>query len=254
MKRLLLISLTACLTVSCIAQSAQAQAYCALRDPVRQIGELYPGLSYLSNVGVVTTETRKAVGARLPFTLHFNELGSHTLYTVTKDDTTVGYVHVRPEITRWGIIEITWSLDADLRIKDFAFQRCRNRRRTVLESEDFKKQLRGKSFDELLQLLDNNGKDISANGLKVNSVDHEFAAAIVRCALKTIAVTKIVWEDEVRTAMVLPASGDLRQVADVYTVRVRQALERTFIADNADIERKTVKVFRIIDDSKKKDS
>lgn len=254
MRRILIIKLLALLACSCLSQTAQAQAYCALRDPVRQIGDLFPEHSYVSHVGVVTTEVRKEVGLRLPFTLHFNELGSHTLYAVAKDNARVGYVHVRPEITRWGIMEITWSLDADLRVRDFAFQRCRNRRRTILENEDFKQQLRGKSFDELLNLLNDNGSNLKANGLKVDSQDSEFAVAIVRCALKTIAVTSIVWEDEVKTAMVLPAKGELEQVAEVYTPAVQQALDRMFIADNADIDRKTVKVFRIVDSSKKKDS
>ena len=161
---------------------------------------------------------------------------------------------MRPEITRWGIMEITWSLDADLRVRDFAFQRCRNRRRAILESDDFKQQLRGKSFDELLKLLNGNGSNLRANGLNVDSQDTEFAAAIVRCALKTIAVTGIVWDDEVKTAMVLPANGELEQVADVYIPAVEQALERMFIADNEDIDRKSVKVFRVVDSSKKKDS
>ena len=254
MKRILVVKLMTLLTVSGISQSVQAQAYCALRDPVRQIGELFPGHAYVSHVGVVTTEVRKEVGARLPFTLHFNELGSHTLYTVAKDNTKVGYVHVRPEITRWGIMEITWSLDADLRVRDFAFQRCRNRRRAILESDDFKQQLRGKSFDELLKLLNGNGSNLRANGLNIDSQDTEFAAAIVRCALKTIAVTGIVWDDEVKTGMVLPANGELEQVADVYIPAVEQALERMFIADNEDIDRKSVKVFRVVDSSKKKDS
>ena len=254
MKRILVVKLMTLLTVSGISQSVQAQAYCALRDPVRQIGELFPGHAYVSHVGVVTTEVRKEVGARLPFTLHFNELGSHTLYTVAKDNTKVGYVHVRPEITRWGIMEITWSLDADLRVRDFAFQRCRNRRRAILESDDFKQQLRGKSFDELLKLLNGNGSNLRANGLNIDSQDTEFAAAIVRCALKTIAVTGVVWDDEVKTGMVLPANGELGQVADVYIPAVEQALERMFIADNEDIDRKSVKVFRVVDSSKKKDS
>ena len=254
MKRILVIKLVTLIAVSCISQSVQAQAYCVLRDPVRQIGELFPEHSYVSHVGVVTTEARKEVGSRLPFTLHFNELGSHTLYAVAKNKTKVGYVHVRPEITRWGIMEITWSLDADLRIRDFAFQRCRNRRRAILESDEFKQQLRGKSFDELLKLLNDSGSNLVANGLNVDSQDSEFAAAIVRCALKTIAVTSIVWDEEVKTAMVLPAKGELEQVANVYTPAVQQALERMFIADNADIDRKSVKVFRVVDSSKKKDS
>ena len=86
MKRLILIKLSALLIAGSIAEAIQAQAYCALRDPVRQIGELYPGHSYVSHVGVVTTAARKEVSNRLPFTLHFNELGSHTLYAVGKGD------------------------------------------------------------------------------------------------------------------------------------------------------------------------
>ncbi len=254
MKRILLIKLTALLIAGSIAESVQAQAYCALRDPVRQIGELYPGHSYVSHVGVVTTDSRKEVSNRLPFTLHFNELGSHTLYAVSKEGTKVGYVHVRPEITRWGIMEITWSLDADLRVQDFAFQRCRNRRRAILEDEDFKKQLRGKSFEELLSLINQDGTSLTGDGIKVNSLDGEFAASVIRCALKTIVVTDIVWEKQVQAARVVPKNTKLQAVTKVYTPSVQTALERMFIGDNKDIDRESVKAFRVVDGSKKKDS
>lgn len=252
MKHLLLIKLSALLLAGAIAESVQAQAYCALRDPVRQIGELYPGHSYVSHVGVVTTDARKEVSNRLPFTLHFNELGSHTVYTVSKGGTKAGYVHVRPEITRWGIMEITWSLDADLSVQDFAFQRCRNRRRAILENEEFKKQLRGKSFDELLGLINQDGISLTDNGIEVNSLDEEFAASIIRCALKTIVVTEIVWEKQVQAARVTPPDSKLQVVTEVYTPNVQTALERMSLGDNKDIDRENVKAFRVVDGSKQK--
>lgn len=252
MKHLILIKLSALLIAGSIAEAIQAQAYCALRDPVRQIGELYPGHSYVSHVGVVTTAARKEVSNRLPFTLHFNELGSHTLYAVGKGETKVGYVHVRPEITRWGIMEITWSLDADLRVQDFAFQRCRNRRRAILENEDFKKQIRGKSFDELLSLINQDGTSLTDDGIAVNSLDEEFAASVIRCALKTIVLTDIVWEKQVKAARILPQDSKLQAVTKVYTPSLQTALERMFIGDNYDIDRENVKAFRIVDGSKKK--
>jgi len=250
MKRIMLFQLATLLTVFSIANSANAQAYCALRDPVRQIGELYSGYSYTSNVGIVTTDSRKEVGNRLPFNLHFNELGAHTLYTVTKAGEKVGYVHVRPEITRWGLMEITWSLDPYLRLKDFTFQRCRNRRRANLEAEDFKKQLRGKSFDELLELISLDGKVLSDGGVNVDSLDDEFAAAVIRCALKTIAVTSIVWEAEVKTVATFPADSELEPVEEVYTADVKEALQSMSIADNKDIDRANVKVYCMHNDLK----
>ncbi|MBT6724013.1 MAG: hypothetical protein HOB20_12365 [Planctomycetaceae bacterium] len=250
MKRFLMIVIVMA-SLSSITQSVRAQAYCALRDPVRQIGTMYPNHNYASHVGVVTTDVRKKVSASLPFTLHFNELGSHTLYDVFDGDVRRGYIHVRPEITRWGIMEMTWSLDTDLRVRDFAFQRCRNRRRTVLESDDFKKQLQGKSFEQLLALLNHDGTTLKEDSLQINALDAEFATAVIRCALKTIAVTQIVWEDKIKTSMLVPASSMLREVSTVYTPSVNQALETMSIANNADIERKTIRVFRVIDNSNK---
>ncbi len=176
-------------------ESATAQAYCALRDPVRQISELFPSSQYKSHVGVVSPSARTQVADRLPFTIHFNELGQHTLYAVERQGQTVGFIHVRPEITRWGLMEITWALDAERKVIDFAFQRCRNRRRALLESSAFKSQLQGKNFAEVRQLLNKDGSDLSSSSVKVEAQDREFATAVIRCALKTLALTDIVWPE-----------------------------------------------------------
>ena len=115
------------------ARPAAAQ-YCALRDPVRAINELYPGSTFSSSVRTINEQIRKRVSARLPqLKLHFDELGQHTLYKVFKEGVPVGFVHVRSERTRYGLTEIAWALDLSLRIQDFRFQRCRSVHRSDVE-------------------------------------------------------------------------------------------------------------------------
>ena len=76
MRRLLLL-----LAVLLVADDLNAQAFCALRDPQRQINVLFPeATSFRSIVRTVDEAARSEVAERLPFSLHFNELGRHTLY------------------------------------------------------------------------------------------------------------------------------------------------------------------------------
>jgi hypothetical protein len=224
---------------------ACGQAYCVLRDPVQQIAQLYPSSTFKSLVGVVNSEARKKVGKRLPYTLHFNELGQHTLYTINKNGKRIGYVHVRPEITKWGVMEVTWSLDLNLRVKDFLFQRCRNRRRNVLEAEDFKNQIVDKSFDELLAMLATDGYSLQEGALKLQDADKEFTAAVIRCALKTIAVSQIVWGDEINKHSKFPVGQKIKRIHDIYTSSLYEVLKKRHLEDNKDIERSTVRLYQV---------
>lgn len=181
-------------------QYSYADAYCSLRDPVAQIQQLYPQkTNQLSIVKTVDTSTRNLVKLALPSNdLHFSELGRHTLYVAMKNTEALGYVHVRSEQSKWGLVEIIWALDKDLKIKDFTFQRCRSPKKKILDNEDFKNVFIGKNYEELKTLLNSDG--ITANNILLDKSKDapELASVVLRCALKTLLITDILWGEELK--------------------------------------------------------
>ncbi|NQZ81531.1 MAG: hypothetical protein HRT52_11000 [Colwellia sp.] len=177
------------------SQSTNATAYCSLRDPVAQIAQLFPQkTNQLSIVKEVDDSIRAQVKRALPSNdLHFNELGRHTLYVVMKDKQALGYVHVRSEQSKWGLVEIIWAIDKDLTILNFAFQRCRSPKKKIINDESFKNIFIGKNFKELKGLLSSDG--ISANELVLAKVQDapDLVNVVLRCALKTLLITEILW-------------------------------------------------------------
>lgn len=198
------------------------QAFCALRDPVRQVRVMFPAANYRSVVRTVSPAARQYVSEHLPFTIHFNELGQHTLYVVSDGTQRRGYVHVRPERIRGGIMEIVWALDNNLKIVDFQFQRCRHRSRASFASAEFRTQFRGLGFNELRNMLSVDGKTLSSDATLNSIPDLELTAALIRCALKTIVLTKASWPDQVEKGLALyRAQTDF---PDTTSVLIRQSL------------------------------
>ena len=118
-----------------VSVQAIDQAFCSLRDPNREIFSLFPEAdTYRSVARVVNDKKRIEMEKRLPFELHFSELGQHTLYLVQSKDKNIGLVHMRSEASKWGLIEVAWALDLDLNIRDFIFVRCRDRNRLAFEA------------------------------------------------------------------------------------------------------------------------
>jgi len=181
-------------------QNSYADAYCSLRDPVAQIQQLYPDkTNQLSIVKTVDNSTRNLVKLALPSNdLHFSELGRHTLYVAMKNTEALGYVHVRSEQSKWGLVEIIWALDKDLKIKDFTFQRCRSPKKKIFDNKDFKNVFIGKSYEELKTLLNSDG--ITANSMLLDKAKDapELASVVLRCALKTLLITDILWGEELK--------------------------------------------------------
>ena len=240
-----------------------AQAYCALRDPSKKIYEFYPdATSFRSLVRTVDENVRQNVAARLPFTIHFNELGRHTLYLPVKGAKPQGLVHARSEAGEWGLTEIIWSLTPDLVIQDFSFQRCRSRKRTAVETAQFKKQLVGKTFGELRELLDQSGNNLSPNKVEIQEDARTLAASVIRSALKTIAVTQITWKKELdviqplfRVNQAFPETASVQTVDQPYTEDVIQAFRSQFSTSSgkgsSNINRDGVQVFRSFDEQGK---
>jgi hypothetical protein len=175
-----------------------ADAFCSLRDPVAQINQLFPEkTNHLSIVREINNQTRRQVQNELPQNdLHFGELGKHTLYVALKGQQTLGYVHVRSEQSSWGLIEIVWAIDTNMRIVDFTFQRCRSPQKKIIEDINYRQAFIGRNFTELKDYLAGDG--ISANNtlLKKALNGAELTHVILRCALKTLLLTEHVWHQD----------------------------------------------------------
>ena len=175
-----------------------AEAYCGLRDPVAMISKLYPNYqSYRSIVRTIDARTRIKVSEQLPgMPLHFGELGRHTLYVIEAKGMTQGFVHVRSEQTRWGLVEIAWAIDLEMKIIDFQFQRCRHSDRKYLETSISRSVFQGKSLNGLMLLYDFNNNRPSTAYYKQVKHQGDLSDSVLKCAMKTLLVTQIVWQKE----------------------------------------------------------
>lgn len=181
-------------TTFATAVTLKAQAFCALRDPIRHIKLMHERpTEYRSLVAKIDESVRGAVSELLPFTLHARELGRHTLYVLTEEGQPHGYLHARSEASPWGMVEVVWSFDEDLRVRAFRFQRCRAPGRPRFESESFHKWLKGQSFSDLLEALNPQGLALSAKHKKQFTGEERLAVTIIRSALKAMAVTDLAW-------------------------------------------------------------
>ncbi len=172
-----------------------AIAYCSLRDPVAQMLELYPNkTNQLSIVKTVDADIRAQVQLALPNNdLHFSELGQHTLYVAKDSQSLLGYIHVRSEQSDWGLVEIVWAIATDMTISNFVFQRCRSPKKQLAEQDQFKEIFIGKNYSQLKLLLSDDG--ITANNAVLEQANgaSELANVVLRCALKTLLLTEILW-------------------------------------------------------------
>ena len=181
-----------------ITCEASAVAYCSLRDPVAQMLELYPNkTSQLSIVKTVDADIRTQVQVALPNNdLHFSELGQHTLYVVMDGKSLLGYIHVRSEQSDWGLVEIVWAIATDMTISNFVFQRCRSPKKQLAEQSTFKEIFIGKNYSQLKSLLSNDGKTVNNSVLVQADGASELVNVVLRCALKTLLLTEVLWGDD----------------------------------------------------------
>ncbi|MGB0714406.1 MAG: hypothetical protein ACPGXK_00915 [Phycisphaerae bacterium] len=236
-------------------REVSAQAYCALRDPTKQIYELYPEANaFRSIVRTVGESARQAVSEELSFRLHFNELGRHTLYVATRDHFPLGLVHVRSEKSKWGLVEVCWALDHQLCVVDFEFQRCRSGDCKKLTRSGFRKQLRGLSKRALRNFLADNGKSLRGNAsLDIPEGTEELAAIVLRSALKTIVVTENVWMKQggdlclITGAPVAFSQGTEATVIDnPYSPKANKELESLLGTQKTIIDRDTLFATRVL--------
>lgn len=233
-----------------------SEAYCALRDPVESINQLYPeSKTYRSIVRVIDQDVRANVSKLIPSnTLHFSELGRHTLYVIFDDKAApTGFVHVRSEESDWGLVEVAWALDLNMKIVDFRFQRSRSMHKETLQSQDFKTQFIGKNFEELSPFLSKDGIHINQKKLQVPHDAASLAAAVVRSGLKTLLVTQLAWEKEVNQYRLWQSANDyfdeiddIKIIASPVTGLVIEALDNAFDGISTGINHDAVTVAKVI--------
>lgn len=199
------ISVIIALTLLSLCYSIKADAaFCSLRDPVTAIQSLYNGnYQYRSVVATVTEQDRAAVKKQLPFTIHQNEVGKHTLYIVSENNKPIGFLQARSEWAKWGLVEIAWAINKDKSIKGFYFQRCRSPQCNDAVSRDINAVLKNKTFSELSLLLNHDGKALSTAGKKLFQKAPSIALLAVRSALKTLLVTDLSWEKQLSTLSIV---------------------------------------------------
>ncbi len=185
-------------------------AFCSLRDPILAIQHLYPNYNrYRSIVRPIDREVRNRVSQRLPFTLHYNEIGKHTLYLISENDSALGFVQARSELSDWGLIEIAWAITPELTIKGLDFQRCRSPQCNDDVKSQIQSAIGGMSFQDLVQLINADGSDLTDNAKSLFPQNRRLHLTIVRSALKTLAVTELAWGDIVSTIQFKPSALSL---------------------------------------------
>jgi len=197
------ITILSALAVSLVLASGNAnaldQAFCALRDPSTEIYALFPtGNSYKSIVRDLSEkEVRDKIAEELGIPLHFSELGKHTLYVVYEDKNPIGLVHARPELGKWGIVEVAWAMDLELNLIDFSFVRCRDKSKKVFQ-EDVKARalFRGVDIERLRHYMAPGSYAFNKEMLHLEADLHRFADLLLINAVKTLIVTRIAWQED----------------------------------------------------------
>ena len=246
------------------AASQSFEAFCALRDPVREIRLLAPdyepGRSW---VRTITTESRAKILKEGPFSMHFDELGQHTLYVVfaEKNKEVIGYVHARSESFKWGLVRIAWMMNTDLEITNYRFQRCRSPWKSELASSAVSERIIGKTIRELTGMLSQDGSRLRPGDASVSEGARELMAVLVKSAIKTKVVTEIVWPRDVGkykaislthelfdgVGPITDAELDRYEERVLYDERVQAALAQHGLAEPIGFNRSQVFRRRVLD-------
>ena len=175
-----------------------AQSHCALRNPKQSVFQGFPAADgYRSIVRDVDENQRSLIEANLPFRVHFNELGKHTLYVALRGKRPIGIVHARSEESRWGLVEIVWCFDLNMKVRSFRFQRVRSRHGAALEQSAFAEKLVGRDIEALRALLTAKG-DLAEAARPVPKRADALALTVLQSSLKTIIVTRAVWAQQLQ--------------------------------------------------------
>ncbi len=232
----------AMLLMLCLAGQTHAVAYCSLRDPVNAIYEFFPeATNYRSNVRNVGREARRSVQEQLPFRMHFNELGRHTLYVAQEGEQRLGFVHARSEVSKWGLTEFAWAFCVDMKVRSVRVQRSRDLKLLTHSEEELTAIVAGKNLPALRDLY---------YGSEPGSVEHTLSAA----AMKVLVITQSVWPEEILgdavqslLAQNFGERAHLRPLVDLYDEAVMGELETLSMMESPLFLRDRLKGFQVLD-------
>lgn len=192
-------------TVLVAAAGASADgANCALRNPNRQIYEIFPeATSYRSVVAIVDGNLKRRIEDRLGSSLARSDIGKHTAYVVLKETVPIGVVHARTEAGARGSIELVWALDLTMKIKDFRVQRSRDKHTDVIKSEAFRAKMVGRDLRSIQDLLTAGNDDIDLAALEIPPSAATIALKVVLCAAKTRLITELAFQNAILPARLL---------------------------------------------------
>lgn len=184
----------ATLAVALLANVLPAQSQEADPAVEAMIFRAYPEAdSFMRIERNVDAQARAEVERQLPFKVHFNELGPHTLFVAFRARRPIGLVYLRSEEAEWGLAEIAWSVSLDLRVYGFQFLHGRSRHLEALENSAFAKNLVDQDFADIVEKL---RSDLDANkGVPPGA--ETLAKTVLRSCAKALLVTKTVWSEEV---------------------------------------------------------
>jgi hypothetical protein len=235
------------------ASKALGQANCSLRNPDRQIYEMFPeATSYRTAEAEVNTKNRSDLEDAIGSPLAQSDLGVHSAYIVLKDKIPIGFVHARSEIGSRGSIELVWAMDIDLTITEFRIQRSREPQTKVIQSEVFQSRLVGRNLTGLKALLSNGNDEIDISALDVSTDSAAITHTAVLCALKTRVITETCFASSILSAQILSHAysefddiGKLSKIktplANDQTESLHQKLGRS--PDQLDLE--TIDIIRV---------
>lgn len=176
---------------------------CALRNPQRQIYELFPeATNYRTVSGNVDIAAKRRIEAQIGRELEFSDLGKSTVCIVLKENVPIGFVHARAEVGVRGTTELVWALDLNMRVLQTRVQRSRERHADVLRSEAFSRLLVGRDWLSLRDLLDTETLALEADSLELPEHSHALAAVAVYSGVKTTVILECGFANIVWTARV----------------------------------------------------
>lgn len=183
--------ITACFALWASAVETAEAANCALRNPDRQIYEIFPtATNYRSVVSQVGIQLRPTIEKCLGGKLAFGDLGKHTVYIVFRDSVPLGFIHARSELGVHGSVELVWAMDLDMRIKDFRVQRSREKHTDTLRTEAFRRHLVGMNAQQLQSLM-SDAKEVGAAAIAVPTEAQSIALLAVLSGSKTLIITNL---------------------------------------------------------------
>ncbi len=171
-------------------------ANCVLRNPSRQIEQMFPDFTRSRSFVVrVDDDVKRRIEKVLGSPLTQTDLGQHTAYVVLKGSVPIGFVHARTENGKRGSVELVWAMDLDLTIRDFRVQRSREKHTDLIKTDAFRETMTGRDLAGLRTMLTVGNDDVNLSMLGVPQSARSIAHCVVLCGIKTMIITELAFAD-----------------------------------------------------------